>query len=110
MKKFMLIYNMPEGAINTENPKSNEEREESMQEWYKWRDAMGDSLIDFGSPLVNVVRMDPNGSSAVSKSTVAGYSIMQAKDLAEAVFMLESHPHLHWNPACSIEVHEFGEM
>jgi len=35
-----------------------------------------------------------------------GYSILQAENMDEAKELLQGHPHLDWNAACEIEVHE----
>jgi hypothetical protein len=76
-----------------------------MEVWYNWAKKCGDKLVDLGTPLANGQSISPNGSSASSKE-VAGYSILQAKDMNEAKALLKDHPHLSWNAACSIEVHE----
>ena len=74
-----------------------------------WAKKCGDKLIDLGSPLANGQSLTPNGSSASTKE-VAGYSILQAETLDEAKALLKGHPHLGWNAACSIEVHETMEI
>lgn len=106
----MIIYHMPASAMNLDNPPSPEEREKGMQQWYDWRDQMGEKLIDFGAPLAPGVQLKPDGSTTKSSSDVAGYSIIQAEDMESAKKSLKGHPHLGWNADCDIEVHEFMEM
>ena len=110
MKKFMIIYHMPPEALIRDVEPTPEEKEAGMKEWFAWKDSMGDSLVDFGSPLSYGSRLDPDGTSKESTTNVAGYSIIQANDIEEAKELLKSHPHLNWNATCDLEVHEFMEM
>jgi hypothetical protein len=80
--------------------------EKGMEAWMDWAQKCGDKLVDFGNPLANGVTLKPDGGSQESESQVCGYSILQAEDLEEAKQLLTGHPHLEWNSACSIEVHE----
>ena len=71
-----------------------------------WAEKCGDKLIDFGTPLSGGVKLSPGGNSTASDKDVLGYSILNAENIEEAQSLLEGHPHLKWNAACSIEVHE----
>ncbi len=105
MKKFIVIYHAPNDAQMETSNMSEEDQAKGMEAWMVWAKKCGDKLVDLGSPLANGQSITPNGSSASTKE-VAGYSILQAEDIDEAKTLLQGHPHLGWNAACSIEVHE----
>jgi hypothetical protein len=105
MKKFIVIYHAPTDALMETANASPEEQAKGMEVWYNWAKKCGDKLVDMGTPLANGQSVTQNGSSA-SRKEVAGYSILQANDMNEAKELLKDHPHLGWNAACSIEVHE----
>ena len=109
MKKFMIIYHMPESALEGIE-RTAETREEGMKQWFDWRDRMGDKLLDFGSPLSYGTKIAPDGSTSSDGSNVAGYSIIQAESLEDAQKLLEGHPHLGWSQACDLVLHEYMEM
>jgi len=52
----------------------------------------------------------PGGNSQGSTRGVAGYSILQAENMDDAKSLLVGHPHLAWNAACEIEVHEVAPL
>ena len=106
MKKFIITYNAPIDAAWKTAESSPEEMEKGMQAWMAWAQKCGDKLVDFGTPLGNGVSLRPGGSSAASESKIIGYSILQADDMEEARNLLQDHPHLDWNAACEIEIHE----
>ena len=106
MKKFIISYNAPIDAAWKTAESSPEEMEKGMQAWMAWAQKCGDKLVDFGTPLGNGVTLGPGGSSAASDSRMIGYSILQADSMEEVTDLLKDHPHLDWNAACEIEIHE----
>ncbi len=58
-----------------------------------------------GSPLGGSQRVTQSGSSP-SDSNVVGYSILKAENMEAAQALLQGHPHIAWNAACEIEIHE----
>ena len=110
MKKFMVIYHAPAEAMAQMGEATPEQKAEGMKPWLAWKDSVGDSLVDFGAPLVGGTRLLPDGSSEMSTKEVTGYSILQANDMEEAKSLLSGHPHLAWTGGCDIEVHECMEM
>jgi len=83
-----------------------EAQAKGMEGWMVWAQKCGSNLVDLGTPLMGGQQMNPNGSSAPSEKNVAGYSILQAENMEQAKVLLQGHPHLGWNAACSIEIHE----
>ncbi len=105
MKKFIVIYHAPQDMQAQAASMTPEQRAKGMEAWMAWAQKCGNKLVDMGAPLANGQALTPSGSSA-SKSGVTGYSVLQAENMEEAKALLQGHPHLGWNAACSIEVHE----
>lgn len=106
MKKYMVIYHAPDELVAQSANSSPEDMEEGMEEWMAWAAKCGDQLIDLGNPLMGGQKLLPDGDSQSSTRGVAGYSILQAENMDDAKSLLVGHPHLAWNAACEIEVHE----
>ncbi|MDP4265654.1 MAG: hypothetical protein Q8941_24255 [Bacteroidota bacterium] len=106
-KKFLIIYHVPVDAMEQTASSSPEEMAEGMAQWKAWAERVGSKLADLGAPLVNGIRLDPNGSSMPSTRDVTGYSLLEAEDLEEVMDLLLDHPHISgWHPEATIEVHE----
>ena len=105
MTKYIVLYHMPADAMANMPEQTPEQMQEAMKPWMEWAQNCGDALVDLGTPLANGQALSQSGSSASTKD-VAGYSILEADSLDAAKKLLEGHPHMTWNPACSIEVHE----
>lgn len=106
MKKFIVIYHAPIDAMQQTAKLSPEDQAKGMEAWMQWAKKCGNKLVDLGSPLMNGQQLSPDGKSKNSDKNVAGYSVLQAANMEEAKALLNGHPHLGWNAACSIEVHE----
>ena len=106
MRKFLVIYHAPMDALAQTANASPEETEKGMELWMQWAAKCGDRLLDMGNPLMHGQKLQPGGGSAPSERQVCGYSILEAENMEEAKALLQDHPHLGWNSACEIEVHE----
>ncbi len=106
MKKFMVLYHAPIDALEQTAGSSQEEMDEGMKAWMVWAEKCGDKLVDMGTPLANGLKLLYQQDATNSERQVCGYSILQAESLEEASELLNGHPHLGWNPACEIEIHE----
>lgn len=106
MKKFIITYHAPAELLAKSQESSPEDMEKGMEAWNQWAKSCGESLIDFGNPLMGGQKLNADGTSVDSKKGVCGYSILQAESMDEAKSLLKGHPHLAWNGACEIEVHE----
>ncbi len=105
MKKFVVLYYANADAQEEMKKSTPEDSKKGMEKWYAWSEKCGSALVDLGAPLGNAHQVSSAGSSE-QKSEVAGYSVLQAEDLAAAMKLLEDHPHITWSDGCSIEVHE----
>jgi hypothetical protein len=107
MMKFMVLYMAPIAAEEQMNV-SPEEMKKGMEPWMAWYKKYGKAIVDQGTPLGKGICIDNKGTSK-GKSQVAGYSIVQAKDMDAAKALLTDHPHLMM-PKASIEILEMMTM
>ncbi len=103
----MILYMAPISAEQQINF-SPEEMEKGMEPWLAWYKKAGKTIVDMGAPLGKGECFDKKGSSK-TKSQVAGYTIVQAKDLNEVKNIITDHPHLMM-PNASIEIFEIMPM
>ena len=93
MKKFLYLY------FGGNPPKSPEEGKALMDDWMAYFARMGDRFADGGAPI------GPQKTVGKHPDTrVAGYSIVNAASLDEAVKLTDGHPHI--KAGGSIEVCE----
>ena len=109
MSKFMVIYYAPASANEQMANATPEQMAEGMKPWMAWAERCGKGLVDMGSPLGNGKKVTKSGASD-SGHEVAGYSVLEAADMAGALKLLDGHPHLEWAEGCQIEVHEMMPM
>lgn len=102
----MVLYHAPAAVVQQTLLHNRDDTEKGMRAWVLWAQRCGDKLVDLGWPLVNGQEITPGGEQKKSAKDVTGYSILQAENMEDAKALLMDHPHLAWNPACSIEVHE----
>ena len=91
VSEFLYLYRLP--ADSPELPGSPRNMQERLQKWTAWfRDlesrgtlrVLGHPLETGGAVLADGGRTVHDGPYAESKDIVLGYSVVQAKDLAEA--------------------------
>jgi len=91
MSEFIFLYRLP--ADSSEMPGSPKNMQERLQKWTAWfKDlearghlrALGHPLEAEGVVVKEGGRVVHDGPYAESKDIVLGYSVVQAKDLAEA--------------------------
>ncbi len=84
MKKFILFYKGPATPPGA-----------SHEKWPAWFGKLGDKLVDRGSPMQNGGVLCGDGSTAGSATNFNGYSIIQAKNIDEALNLTKDHPFLN---------------
>lgn len=104
MKKFVVLYFAAQSAQEQMAESSPEAAQEGMKAWMEWAGRVGDAMVDMGTPLGAGKEITATGTAEASAG-VAGYSIIQADDLAGAQALLDRHPHLMM-PGASIQVYE----
>jgi len=100
MAKFVLAYTG--GGSMGDSP---EDQQRIMQAWMAWFGALGDAVVDMGSPFGPASTVASDGS--VTPGTAAGlggYSIIEAADMQEATAKAKGCPVLAGGGA--VEVYE----
>jgi hypothetical protein len=104
MPKYLLGYH---GGSMPETP---EDGEKVMAEWNNWMGTLGKGLVDGGNPTMPGKTIAANGkvSDGGGANPISGYSIIEAKNLDEAVALSKGCPQLA--SGGSIEVAELMPM
>lgn len=104
MAKYVFIYH---GGKMSE---SEEEGAKVMAEWQDWLGGMGEAVVDPGNPVGLSSTVHSNGavSDDGGSNPVAGYSLVNADSMAQALDKAKGCPILKANG--SVEVAEAMEM
>jgi hypothetical protein len=96
MSEFMYLFRRP--GQPTESPQRLQELMQRWQDWYKELEKKG-HLAQIGHPLemagtvvTNAQGTYRDGPYAETKDIVGGYSVIRAKDMAEAIALTHGHP------------------
>ena len=95
MKRFLLLYTGPPTPPDA-----------SHEGWPEWFEAIGDALVDLGSPMANGVVLHADGSTSDDAAGLNGYTIVQAEGRSEALDLVREHPLLALGGEYAIEVFE----
>ncbi|HEX2730821.1 MAG TPA: YciI family protein [Polyangiaceae bacterium] len=114
MKEFILIY---KGGDPEWRSAPAEQKQQTMAAWGKWLEALGarGQLVNGGSPLeFEGKRVAAGGvitdiAASEMKELVSGYSIIKAKDYAEAAQLAKDCPIFRMKYA-TVEVRGIGQM
>ena len=114
MEKYMFIF-----LGGDPSKLSPEGQQAQMQKWYDWvkklenekRYVGGEALMPGGKTVTGPKKLVTDGPFAESKEVVAGYFVVLAKDLNEAVEMAKECPDYALNGIVEIrEVMKFDNM
>ena len=105
MKKFLVIYHAPAKLINKMANASPADAIKGMEPWIVWQKTHEKNIVDLGLPTGNGKHVTKDGSTP-SVMEVAGYSVIQANSMEEALGIVKAHPHLFWGEGVSLEVYE----
>ena len=95
--KFVIFYHGPATPPDA-----------SHKGWMTWFKNLGNALVDQGSPLSDGTVLRADGSTAASKTSYNGYSIIEAKNKDKAVELIQDHPYLALGEEYSIEIFRRG--
>lgn len=104
MTKYLLTYH------GGDQPSSKEEGERVTQSWIDWLGGLGKSVVEPGNPTTVAKTIAPSGkvSDGGGANPSTGYSILEAKNLDEAVRLSKDCP--IFKSGGSIEVAELMPM
>ena len=111
MKRYLVLYRVPEGGPSPAEMMANstpEQTKAGMAAWQAWQDKAGGAIAEMGAPVDHLHTVTASGSTA-GRSTVTGYSLLEAASMEDALRVIEGHPHLHV-PAAEIDVFEAVPM
>lgn len=103
MAKFVYVY------TGGQPPQTQDELQETVQQWGTWLDGLGASVIDRGNAFAASATVKSGGSAAGGTSGLGGYSIVQAGSLDEALERTSGCPILRHSDG-AVEVYEVHEM
>jgi hypothetical protein len=114
MNKYLVLYRS-EAALSSGISVSEmfakstpEQMAAGMAAWRAWYEKCGAAVVDLGAPLDKSTTVT-GGSGAPSKTSITGYTLLQAGSLEEAVTLMKDHPHFHM-PGASVQVLECVPM
>ena len=103
MPQFLFTYH---GGRKPETP---EEGEKGMAEWKEWAASLGAALVNPGTPVGSTKVLTRDGvSGSGSPHPIAGFSIIEADSMDQALDMLKDCPHLEYDG--TLEVSEMMQM
>ncbi len=109
MSKYLVLY-QSEAALSgmtvSEMFKNStpEQMAAGMAAWQAWHTKAGAAVLDLGAPLDHSTTVS-GGSAASGKTTITGYTFLQAASMDEAVALMKEHPHFHM-PGSSVQILE----
>ncbi len=109
MKKFVFVYY---GAVRAEDIKP-EDMQATMDKWMAWFGTFKDKMVDGGSPFAPVAQLvTAKGAETISADNLPakGYTIVNAKDMDEAVKIAQACPALADDPEGAVRVYEAMPM
>ena len=68
MKKFIVIYHAPKGAMDKMANVSPQDAKKGMEPWMAWAKRIGSGMVDFGTPLGNGQKVTKSGTQPSDKN------------------------------------------
>lgn len=104
MAKYLFVYH------GGDDPASEEEQKQAMDDWGNWLGSMGSAVIDGGNPVGPSATVHPDGSVAENggANPASGYSLIEAPDRDDALAKAKGCPIL--KAGGSVEVAEAFDM
>ena len=103
MSNFIITY------LGGNQPPSPKEGQKYFAKYQEWLTSLGDSAVSPMNPLKNTNTVNPDRTVTVeSKTTMSGYTIIEAESMDAALEAAKSCPFLDING--SLEVSELLEM
>ena len=113
MNKYLVLYRS-ESVLNGITVSemfarsTPEQMEAGMAAWRAWYEKCGSAVVDLGAPL-DKSTMVAGGSGTPKKTSITGYTLLQAGSMEEAVSLIKGHPHFN-APGSSVQILECVPM
>ncbi len=75
-----------------------------MGAWRAWHAKSGGAVVDLGAPLDHSTTV-AGSVGTPTKTSITGYTFLQAGSMEEAVALMKDHPHFHM-PGSSVQILE----
>lgn len=103
MAQFIITY------LAGDRPSSPEEGLKHFSKYQEWLSSLGSSAVSPMNPIKNTSTIHPDGSvTAGSKTSMSGYTIVEAESIETAISIAKACPFLDING--SLEVSELIKM
>ena len=103
MPQYIMVY------LGGDQPSSPEEGKRHFARYMDWLSSLGKSAVSPANPLKDTCTVNPDGTvSMEGKSTMSGYTIIEADSMESALSMAKTCPFL--DIGGSLEVSELIEM
>ncbi len=105
MKKFVLVF---EGKVRPEDI-AKEDMQKTMDMWMAWFGTIGEKMVDGGNPFASGAQIVTSGGAEIisaDKQPAKGYTIINAKDMDEAVKIAQGCPVLVDDSEGAVRVYE----
>ncbi|OGO39173.1 MAG: hypothetical protein A2147_09470 [Chloroflexi bacterium RBG_16_57_8] len=89
MPNYLFVYY---GGMSEAPPPTPAQQKKTMDVWMGWFGKLGKTVVEIGAPTKPGKTVSKAGARATGKDGVAGYSIVKANSLGQAVNMAKSHP------------------
>jgi hypothetical protein len=93
MARFMVLYRSPMSAEEQMANADPAQAQAGMDAWMAWAGEAGKAVVDLGTPLGSGRHLGAAPASTAG-SDVAGYSVLEADSLDQAIALMDRHPHL----------------
>jgi hypothetical protein len=109
MSKYLVLYRS-EGALTGPSVSemfaktTPEQLAAGMGAWQAWHEKCGGAIVDLGAPLDHSTTVAA-GAGTPGKTSITGYTLLEAGSLDEAVRLMKDHPHFHM-PGASVQILE----
>jgi hypothetical protein len=113
MNTYLVLYRS-EAALNGATVfemfrnSTPEQMEAGMAAWRAWHEKCGSAVVDLGAPLDKSTTVNAD-ASAPAKTSITGYTLLQAASMEAAVSLIKGHPHFY-APGATVQVLECIHM
>jgi hypothetical protein len=109
MKKYLVLYHSEAALSGVSTAEmfaqtTPEQLAAGMAAWRAWQEKCSSALTDAGAPVDKSTTV-AGGSTAPSKTSITGYTLLQANSIEDAVALMKDHPHFR-APSASVQVLE----
>ena len=92
MKKYLVLYQAPQSAMEQMSKATPEQQKAGMDAWMGWAKKAGSAVVDLGQPCGEGASVN-KGAVGRQTTNVRGFSILQGESMGDITKLLTDHPH-----------------